>query len=39
MGLKIMVDVFQRELTKLIDGLEGVRIYIDDMLVVIKSTY
>ena len=39
MGLSISADVFQREMTKLFKGLEYVIVYIDDVLVVTKSTY
>ena len=37
MGLSISADVFQREMTKLFDGLDFVMVYIDDILVVTKG--
>ena len=39
MGLKIAADVFQREMSKLMDGIEGVLIYIDDLLLITKGTF
>ena len=39
MGLSISADVFQREMTKLFDGLDFVMVYIDDILVVTKGDY
>ena len=39
MGLSISADVFQREMTRLFDGLDYVMVYIDDILVVTKGDY
>ena len=39
MGLSISADVFQREMTKLFDGLDFVMVYIDDILVITKGNY
>ena len=39
MGLKISADVFQREMCKLMDGIEGVLIYIDDLLIITKGSF
>ena len=39
MGLKISVDVFQREMTKLFSNLDVILIYIDDILVVTKGDF
>ena len=38
-GLKIVANVFQREITKLMDGIKGVLIYINDLLLITKGTY
>ena len=39
MGLKIAADVFQREMTKLMEGIDGVLVYIDDLLIITKGTF
>ena len=39
MGLKMASDVFQREMTKLMDGIKGVLIYIHNLLLITKVTY
>ena len=39
MGLKISADVFQREMSKLFQNLDYVLVYIDDLLVVTKSSF
>ena len=39
MGLTISADVFQREMTKLFQGLEYVMVYIDDVLVVTRGDF
>ena len=39
MGLKIAADVFQQEITKLMDGIEGAFIYIDNPLLITKGTF
>ena len=39
MGLSISADVFQREMTKLFDGLDFVMVYIDNILMVTKGNY
>lgn len=39
MGLNISADVFQREMTKLFEGLDFVMVYIDDVLIVTKSSF
>ena len=39
MGLKISTGVFQREMCKLIDGIESVLIYIDNLLIITKRSF
>ena len=39
MGLSISVDVFQREMLKLLEGIEGALVYIDDLLLVTCRSY
>ena len=39
MGLTISTDVFQREMSKLFEGIDFVLVYIDDILIVTKSTF
>ena len=39
MGLNISVDVFQRELSRLFQGIPFVLVYIDDILIITKGTF
>jgi len=39
MGLSISADIFQREMTKLMEGLDYVLVYIDDLLVITKGDF
>ena len=39
MGLQILADIFQREMSKLFFDLDFVLVYIDDVLIVTKGTY
>ena len=39
MGLTISTDVFQREMSKLFEGIDFVLVYIDDIFIVTKSTF
>ena len=39
MGLKIAADVFQREMTRIMGGIDGVLIYIDDLLIITNGTF
>ena len=39
MGLSISADVFQREMSKLLEGIEGALVYIDDLLLVTCGSY
>ena len=38
-GLSISANVFQREMSKLLEGIEGELVYIDDLLLVICGSY
>ena len=39
MGLKIAADMFQCKMCKLMEGIEGVLVYIDNLLVITRGTY
>ena len=39
MGLNISADVFQRELSRLFEGMPYVFVYIDDILIITKWTF
>ena len=39
MGLNISDDVFQRELSRLFEGMPYVPVYIDDILIITKGTF